>query len=93
MFFSQYFEKTFENYVNEGIEFVLRAINSGAEARDDIVQEFYGNKKLQLIFTASSLELSGSSAREKNISDIETDKQKDRLYRALFEKILNKLYN
>lgn len=91
--FSQYFEKTFENYVNEGIEFVLRAINSGAEARDDIVQEFYGNKKLQLIFTASSLELSGSSAREKNISDIETDKQKDRLYRALFEKILNKLYN
>ena len=75
------------------IDYVLRAINAGEEKLDIFVDEFYNNKKLQLAFMASNLELMGQSAREKNISDIELDKQKDKLRRALFEKIFNKIYH
>lgn len=91
--FSQRFEKTFEEYINMAIDYVLRAINAGEEKLDIFVDEFYNNKKLQLAFMASNLELMGQSAREKNISDIELDKQKDKLRRALFEKIFNKIYH
>ena len=90
--FSQRFEKSFEGYIDMAIDFVLRAINAGEEKLDIFVEEFYNNKKLQLAFMASNLELMGQSAREKNISDIELGKQKDKLRRALFEKIFNKIY-
>ncbi len=91
--FSQRFEKSFEGYIDMAIDFVLRAINAGEEKLDIFVEEFYNNKKLQLAFMASNLELMGQSAREKNISDIELGKQKDKLRRALFEKIFNKIYH
>ncbi len=90
--FGDYFEKTFSEYVDAGMDFVLRFLNEGGDSRDDFVEEFRRDKRLQLIFTASSLELAGASARERSIFDLETTKQKEMMYRALFEKIFNKLY-
>lgn len=88
--FSALFEETFGNYVEKGFEFAFHAVDGGITALDELRKQLYSDKELQLIFTASSLELLGSG-RGMNVSDVETGQKRERLRRALYEQILGKL--
>lgn len=88
--FPALFERTLGEYVDAGLDFALRAVDGGLYVLDEMRREFYENKKLQLIFTASSLELIGSG-KDMNVSDVEADRKKERLRDALYRKILNAL--
>ena len=88
--FAALFEETFGNYVEKGFEFAFHAVDGGITALDELRKQLYSDKELQLIFTASSLELLGSG-RGMNVSDVETDQKRERLRRALYEQILGKL--
>ena len=88
--FAALFEETFGNYVEKGFEFAFHAVDGGITALDELRKQLYSDKELQLIFTASSLELLGSG-RGMNVSDVETGQKRERLRRALYEQILGKL--
>lgn len=90
--FGDYFASTLDEYIENGMDFVLRMNKGGERARDKFVEEFNSNKKLQRIFGASSMELSGNIVQGKSIADLETDRQKERLYREFYNEILKKLY-
>lgn len=90
--FGEYFASSLDEYIENGMDFVLRMNQGGDRERDKFVAEFNSDKRLQRIFSASSMELSGNIVQGKSIADMETDKQKERLYREFYNEILKKLY-
>lgn len=90
--FGEYFANSLDEYIENGMDFVLRMNQGGERERDKYVAEFNSDKRLQRIFSASSIELSGNIVQGKSIADMETDKQKERLYREFYNEILKKLY-
>lgn len=91
--FETYFANTLDKYIDSGMEFVLKMYKGGDGKRDSFAEQFKKDKRLQLIFGASSMELSGSVVRGKWIADMEDDKQKERLYSEFYDAILEKIYS
>lgn len=90
--FSQYFEKTLTEYLNAGINFAIKVLNGSADARDELVEEFKMDNRVNLIFATSSLATEIASEQAKRIVDLETGIQKEKFSRMLIDKIFDKFY-